>query len=146
MSLAFGGLYVTGGAAAQALATSAAKLTGFTTVTAGSSVHGDQSVVPVAASDHVLLKPGTYLAMFNITALVGTADIQVLFTLRNGTTAVAGAACNLEAEASDVPTNTSFAMPFTITADATMSIYAASESATPNLTPVEAQLSFVRLY
>ncbi len=145
-SAKYGGLYVSGGETAQALSTTAAKMTGFAAVAESGADDGDQSVVATLADDTVtLLGGGTYLVSFDITALVGTADIQVAFTLRNGTTAITGATCGLEAEAADVPTNASMTWIYRPTADAVLSVYTASESGTPNLTPVDAQLSVVRI-
>lgn len=143
---AYGGLYVSGGSTAQALAVTAAKMTGFVTALPSSSSHGDQSVVSTAASDVVTVKAGgTYLVHFDCSAVVGTADIEVAFTLRAAATAITGATCTMEVETSAGPTNASMTFLYTPAADAALSIYVASESSTPNFTPVDAQLVVVRV-
>lgn len=140
----YGGLYVSAGAAAQAMSTSAAKLTGFVTALPNDST--DVSVTPVAASDHItLVAGGVYLIHFDITALVGTADITINYTLRDGSTAITGATCSMEAEAATTPTNTSMTFIYKPTAAATLSVYAASASSTPNLTPQHATLIVTRI-
>lgn len=143
---AHGGLYVSGGSTAQALSTTAAKMTGFVTALPSSSSGGDTSVVSTAASDIVSVKSGgTYLIHFDCTAEMGTADIAANFTLRAGATAITGATCKLLAENTSVPTNASMTFLYTPTADVDLSIYVASASATPNFTPVDAQLVVVRI-
>jgi hypothetical protein len=146
MANAYGGLYVTAGATAQALSTTAAKMTGFAAAYTGASSDGDQSVVPVLASDHVTLKPGRYLVNFNCSANVATINIEVTYDLRAGATAVSTVP-KAKVEASDAAAVTcaSFSGVFTVATEANYSVYVASESSTPNLTPVEANLSFVRL-
>lgn len=141
---AYGGLYVSGGSTAQTLSTTAAKMTGFTTALPSSA--GDTSVVPSAANDNIaLLANGVYLIKLDVTALVDTADIQITFALRDGTTAITGAQCKLEAEAAAVPTNASMSWIYKPTAAGTLNVYVASESGTPDLTPVDCQLTVVRI-
>ena len=141
---AYGGLYVLDGATTQALATTAAKLTAFTTVTESSTQDG--SIVPSVSGDNIaLLANGVYLIHLDVTASVGTADIQVTYALRNGSTAIAGAECRHEGEAADVPSNASLTWIYKPTAAATLNVYVESESSTPNLTVIDAQLVVVRL-
>lgn len=142
----YGGLYVNGGAAAQALSTSAAKITGFTAATAKND--DDTSVVPVAASDHItLLAGGVYLIHFDCSAIIGTADITVTYSLRNGATAITGAQCSAHAITGMTtrPVNSSMSFVYAPTSNATLSVYAASASGTPNLTPVDANLIVHRI-
>jgi hypothetical protein len=140
----YGSIYVSGGSTAQALATTAAKMTGFATL--GATNVQDSSVTPALAADTITVKGGgRYLVKFDCTALMGTADIQVAFGLRNDTTAVAGATCAFEAEDAAVPVHTGMHWIYEPTDDAVLSIYVASESATPNLTPVHAQFSVIRI-
>lgn len=140
----YGSLFVSGGSTAQALATTAAKMTGFATL--GATNPQDTSVTPALAADTITVKGGgRYMVRFDSTALMGTADIQVTYTLRNGATAITGAACAFEAEDVAVPVHTGFHFIYEPAADAVLSIYVASESATPNLTPVHAQFSVVRM-
>lgn len=146
MPNAYGGLHVTGASSAQALATSAAKMTGFAVATSGSSSDGDQSIVPVLASDHVTLKPGRYMVNFSCSALVASANVEVTYDLRAGTTAVSTVPkAVVEASDAGAMTCASFNGQFTVATEANYSVYVASESGTPNLTPEEASLSFVRL-
>lgn len=147
MANAFGGLYVTGGSTAQALATSPAKMTGFAAAYTGSSARdGDQSIVPVLASDHVTLKPGVYLVNFHCAANVASLNVEVTYDLRAGANVVATVPrARVEASDAAAVTNASFSGIFTVATEANYSIYVASESGTPNLTPVDANLSFVRL-
>lgn len=63
----YGGLYLTGAGSAQALSTTAAKFTAFTTAMVSSTLHGDQSVVSNVASDNVsVIGGGVYLIRFGI--------------------------------------------------------------------------------
>lgn len=146
MDNAVGGLYVTGGAAAQALATTAARMTGFAAVYSGSDVDGDQAVVPVLASDWVTLRPGRYMVNFHCAAVCASANVEVTYELRAGTTAVATVP-KAVVEASDAAAMTcaSFNGVVNVTTTANYSVFVASESGTPNLTPREASLMFTRI-
>ena len=140
---AFGGMYASGAAVAQALSTSAAKVTGFVTALPSSSDAGDQSIVTAIASDQVALVPGTYMVRYSY---AGTADATTLvtFTLRNGSTAITGASTRVNHPASTTVTAT-IDFLYTPTANATLSVYAVAASGTPSITPVDAQLVVVRL-
>lgn len=77
--MSFASLYVAAGSTAQALTTSAAKLTGFTTAGAASSSAGDLSALVVAASDKLTLVGGrNYLVMVDIQFTHGDAAAQSL--------------------------------------------------------------------
>ena len=142
--IAYGGLYVVDGSTAQSLSTTAAKMTGFTAVTEATS--GDVSVVPSAANDNVaLLANGVYLIHLDVTASIDTADIEVTYALRDGTTAITGAECRHEGEAAGVPSNASLTWIYNPTAAGTLNVYVESESGTPDVTPIDAQLVVVRL-
>lgn len=139
----WGGMYVSAGAAAQALSVTAAKFTGFVTALPSSSANGDTSVVSVIASDHITLAPGHYLIRFDY---AGTADATTLvtFTLRNGATAITGASTRLNhPAATTVATSMSFI--FNPTAAATLSVYAVSASGTPSITASDCQIVVCRL-
>jgi hypothetical protein len=140
---AWGGMYASGAAVAQALSTTAAKVTGFVTALPSSSTDGDQSIVTAIASDQVALAPGTYLVRYSYS---GTADATTLvtFSLRNGVTAITGASTRVNHPAStSVTANIDFI--FTPTAAATLSVYAVAASGTPSITPTDCQLVVVRL-
>lgn len=147
MANAFGGLYVTGGSTGQALSTTAARMTGFTTAYVGTSTReGDQSVVPVAASDWVTLKPGTYLVNFDCSGTNSTANVGITADLRAGTTAVATVPKGRnEAPAINGNCPISFSGTFVVSTEANYSVFLVAASGTPSYTPVEANLSFVRL-
>ena len=143
---AYGGMYVTGGSTAQALSTTAAKMTGFATAAVSSSSDGDQSIVTTIASDVVTLQPGTYMATFNVSAAISVINVEATFSLRNGATAVGtGTSCVIESSDAAATASGGFCGIFTVSSEATISVYAAAETGTPNLTPSEAQLTLVRL-
>ena len=142
--VAWGGMYASGAAAAQALSTTAAKFTAFTAALPSSSTEGDLSVVSVIASDQVnVIANGSYLVRFSYS---GTADATTLvtFSLRNGATAITGATTRVNHPASTSVTAT-IDFLYKPTADAVVSVYAQSASGTPNITATDCQLTIVRL-
>lgn len=142
--VAYGGLYVSGGSTSQNATATAAKVTGF--AASQPTDGGDKSIVANVSADTIsLLSGGVYLIQFDVTAELGTADVQIYYTLRNGATAITGAKCKLEAEATGVPTNTSMSILFKPTAAATLSVYHESETGTVAVTPTDMQLTVIRI-
>ena len=140
---AWGGMQASGAAVAQALSTTAARLTAFTAALPSSSTDGDLSITTTIASDTMTLVPGTYLIRYSYS---GTADATTLvtFTLRNGTTAITGASARVNHPASTSVTANIDTL-FSPTATATLNVFAVAASGTPSITATDAQLVVVRL-
>ena len=138
---AYGGMYVTGGSTAQALAVTAAKMTGFVTALPGSATFGDTAVSEDVANDEIDLDAGgVYLIHLDVTAQMGTADIAATLQLAGGGTVITGATCSLIGEVAGADTNTSMTWLYVPATDLALSVYVKSASATPDFTPVNAQL------
>ncbi len=140
----WGGMYVTAGAAAQALSVTAAKFTGFVTALPSSATNGDTSVTTVIASDQVTLAAnGSYMISYSYS---GTADATTLitFSLRDAGAAITGATTRVNHPAA---TNVTAVINFIYkpTVDATLSVYAVAASGTPSITATDAQLVIRRL-
>lgn len=90
---AYGQIYVHDGAAAQALTSAAALITGFATLGPNSAARsGDQSATPTLASDVVAVKAGgIYRVSFNMSAAFSAAAV-VQIHARFGSTEIANIA------------------------------------------------------
>lgn len=136
----YGALYVSGGATAQSLSTSPAKLTGW----AGNGA--SNGTTPDHTSDNITISSasdGVYLVEFTIAA-TGNAGTTYVFQLYKNAAAVTGYQTRLTG--ATTPTTASLVAIVTgVVATDTFSIYGSTTSGTQNLTPVDAQLVVRRI-
>lgn len=142
--LAVGGLTRTGAGVAQAMSTTAAKVTAFTAALPSTSANGDLSVVASVADDQVaVVAGGIYVIRFSYT---GTADATtaITYSLRDGSTEITGAAATINHVASTSMSG-SIDTVYRPTAAGVISVFAASASGTPNITATASNLVVMRI-
>lgn len=144
----FGGLYLKDGAVAQTLATSHAKMTGWTAAQPNSnSVDGFGGVVPVAASDKITVKPGVYFVAFAIAAQMDSAAVRVQAAVR----AAGVQQDHIQSEAESAGTSVTdvhlhaSGLVRTTAEDTDLEIYLEAEAGTPTFTPRFGQFTVVRI-
>lgn len=147
MSLSYGQIYVHDGAAAQAVTSTPAKMTGFATVGPSSNLReGGADVVPDLSNDQIAVKAGgVYEIIVNASIQISAASIVQLHA-RFGTTEIAslGAQHEVITAGADKAVNLAFSGVYVPATDGNISVYIESSN-NANITPVHASLSIKRI-
>lgn len=156
---AYATIYVADGAVAQALTTTPAQMTGFATEGATADDQGYADVTADVANDQIIVKaPGGYLALFNCSGELASADETVQANLRvensSGTaTEDASGQCICENETANEPLSMGFNTTFEVTqaqlagnsGEVNCTIYLEC-TASANFTPTHSQFTIVKIY